>query len=158
MNEIFTLFQSTSTQIFINHRVGENNFTMDKPGKHQLNQVNKKNITSDETIKIVSSNNIQWEQCHIFDHPSKNARPESNHGETAGKSKWKNILQSICPIILKSFRSWKKRLRKELLETEGDERYVTLNATHDSELNPFAIYNIIETNGKIWVGYEHLMY
>lgn len=59
MNEIFTLFQSTSTQIFVNHRVRESNFTMDKPGKHHLNQVNKENIISDGTIKIVSSNNMQ---------------------------------------------------------------------------------------------------
>lgn len=99
---------------------GESNFTMDKPGKHHLSQANKGNITNNGIIKIVLPSNMQWEQCHIFDLPAQNAQPESNQEETSGKSKWRDILQSNCHVILKNFRSWKERVRNcyKLKETK----------------------------------------
>lgn len=121
-NRIFTLFQNTSTQIFFNHREGESNFTMDKAGEYHHDQENKGVIISDGTMKIVSPNNMQQEeQYHIFDIPAKDADPESNHEESSDKSTLRDILQNKCPVILKSFRSSKERLRNcyKLKETTG---------------------------------------
>lgn len=80
--------------------------------------------------------------------PTREVKSECNHEETCDKFKLRGMLQNKWSIILRSVKvvKFKERLMDYFMKMK---KTWQLNAMCDPELDPFAIKNIIGTNGEV---------
>lgn len=99
--------------------------------------VNYISINSGGQVNTVNNGTKRRTEHRFCDSPTKDAKPKSNHQETANKPEAKDVPQNSWPVMLKNVKvmNIKERLRScsRSKETKEPEQ---LNATRDSELDP----------------------